>query len=347
MFKLNQDQYIKVLPLIKSEIHLSVFSVIHGIMQGEIYVNNPEKPTAALIQTSECNLLAGDIQDGAFNSTIAEELDFWDPVLPDSEEWISKLPQIHQNPFVRQYSRCYYSLTPEEFVDTKKTLPEGFVVEKVDPQFIRSREFKYSEDILSSVEDWGGDKKFLKNGGGVYIRNEATIVSRALWDCTYKDRVEVGIKINDDTFKKMGFGTISVAETIKSCFERGYKTVGWHCVEANKGSRALAEKLGFKLICKYSAFSPYPPIENIADLTESEWKEWAEYFEAAAETEPRLWSECLFAYIKANNVAKAREVLEIHRRMKLYEHDYNGFVHYLHTLGMATNFSSDWAENLS
>ncbi len=345
MFKLNQDQYFRVLSLIKSELHLSVFSVIHGVMQGEIYVNNPEKPTAALIQTSECNLLAGDIDDEAFSATISDELDFWDPVFPDSEEWTRKIPEVHQNHFVRQYKRCYYSLKREDFVDTEKILPEGFVLEQVDPDFLRRNNFKYSDQILSSVEDWGEETSFRINGGGAYVRNEDSIISRSLWDCTYRDKVEIGIITHEDKYRKMGFATIATAATIKACFEKGYKTIGWHCVEANKGSRAIAEKLGFKLSCTYTAFSPYPPIENLTDLTALEWLDWAEYFETAAKTEPRLWTECLFSFIRANNVAKAREVLEIHRRMNLYEHDLSGFVQYLHTIGMATDFSSDWAEN--
>ena len=76
MFKLRPHDYKKVLPLIKSEYQLSVFSVIHDIMQGKIFVNNLENPTAALIQTSECNLLAGNVDDDTFNSAISDELGF-------------------------------------------------------------------------------------------------------------------------------------------------------------------------------------------------------------------------------------------------------------------------------
>lgn len=344
MYKLNLDEYFKVLPLIKSEYQLSVFSVIHGIMQGKIFVNNLENPTAALIQTSECNLLAGNVDDETFNSTIPDELGFWDSVIPDSEEWIRKIPSVHTDPFVRPYTRCYYSLTPEDFSDTVKVLPQGFVVEQVDPDFLRSKDFEYADEIICFMEDWGGDKRFLSNGGGAYVRNEDEIISRSMWDCTYDGKAEIGIKTINNKYRKMGFGIIAVAASIKACFERGYKTIGWHCVEANKGSRAIASKLGFKLTGTYTAFTPYPPIENPADLSETEWNEWAEYFEKSAETEPELWSECLSAYIKANNVAKANEVLAIHKEKKPFENNFNGLVRYLHSIGMATSFNDSWAE---
>ena len=341
MYKLRPHDYKKVLPLIKSEYQLSVFSVIHGIMQGKILVNNLENPTAALIQTSECNLLAGNVDDDTFRSTISDELGF-----SDSEEWIRKIPSVHADHFVRQYTRCYYSLNQEDFIDTKKVLPQGFVVEQVDPDFLRIKNFKYADEIIRFMEDWGGDKRFLYNGGGAYVRNEDEIISRSIWDCTYDNMVEIGIMTIKNKYRKKGFGIIAVAATVKACFERGYRTIGWHCVEANKGSRAIALKLGFKLIGTYTAFSSYPPIENPVDLSEIEWNEWAEYFENSAKIEPRLWSECLCAYIKANNVAKANEILAIHKEKKPFEHNFNGIVRYLHSIGMATNFDDSWAENV-
>lgn len=344
MYKLELNDYKKVLPLIQSKHHLSVFSVIQGIMQGEIFVNNLENPTATLIQTSECNILAGNTDDEAFNSSISDELGFWDPVFPDSEEWIRMIPLVHQNHFVRPYTRCYYSLTPENFIDTNKVLPQGFTVEQVDPNFLRLNNFKYADEIIGLMEDWGTEDSFVKNGGGAYVRNQDEIISRSMWDCTYDGKVEIGIETKRNEYRKMGLGTIAASSTIKACFERGYNTVGWHCVETNKGSRAIASKLGFKLKDTYTAFTPYPPIENPTDLSETEWNEWAEYFENSAKIDSRLWSECLCAYIKANNVAKANDAYAIHKEKKLFEHNFNGLIQYLHSIGMASNFNDSWPE---
>ena len=195
------------------------------------------------------------------------------------------------------------------------------------------------------MDDWGGDEGFLKNGGGAYVRNDDKIISRSIWDCTYREKVEIGVKTIENKYRNMGFGIIAVAESVKACFERGYKTIGWHCVQANKGSIAIATKLGFKLIGTYSAFSPYPPYENPLDLTETDWNEWAVYFENSAQSEPRLWSECLYAYIKANNVAKANEILAIHKEKKPFEYNLNRIIRYLHSIDMATKFNDNWGEN--
>jgi hypothetical protein len=72
LYKLEQAKYEKVIPLLQSSNELSVYSVIHGIIPGEIFVNDCNYPAIALIQTSECNLLTGNIDDVGFNSLISD-----------------------------------------------------------------------------------------------------------------------------------------------------------------------------------------------------------------------------------------------------------------------------------
>lgn len=60
------------------------------------------------------------------------------------------------------------------------------------------------------MKDWGGDKRFLCNGGGAYVRNEDEIISLSMWDCTYDDKVEIGIKTIENKYRKMGFGIIAL-----------------------------------------------------------------------------------------------------------------------------------------
>ncbi len=343
MYKLGQKDYKKVANLIKSDNDLSVLSVIHNRMPGDIFVNDIDQPTSALIRTSECNLIAGRIDNEEFNANISDELDFWDPVIPDTEEWENHIPLVHKNHFIRRYTRCHYLLSREKFIDsnTNRLLPNGFIIEQVNLDFLRNNKFKNSEPLLQAIEDWKSDEDFIKYGGGSYVRNKDEIVCYSLWDCSYLDQVEIGVHTTEN-YRKKGFGIISAAETVRTCFDKGYTKIRWTCVQANKGSKAIAEKLGFELKGVYSAFSSYPPIENMPDLSEFEWNEWAEYFENSAKSEPKLWTESLVAYIKANNVVKANEVLAILNQNGSIEQNFNGLIQYLHSLGMATDFNENW-----
>ena len=104
----------------------------------------------------------------------------------------------------------------------------------------------------------------------------------------------------------------------------------------------MAEKLGFALRQEYDSFTSYPPIENLRDLSEDEWNEWGSYLERASHTEPRLKTECVFAYIKANNIEKADEAAGSLTRANREKLNLNGFICYLYADGMGARFPHDW-----
>ncbi len=341
MIKLDSKEFKKITHLVKSQDELSVFSVINGKNPGEIYVNNIDNPTAALIKTSECNLIAGSPNDEMFNSEVSSELDFWDPLVPDSCEWMEKIPTIHKNHFIRKYKRRHYVLSSDKFVDCDATLKEGYTLEKVDISFLRENSFENSERVLEILaENWGDDEKFEKYGTGYLIRDDKVIVSWSLSDCSFKKTIAIGIH-TDERYRKNGFGKIAAAATIRDCFTKGYEKIDWLCVDSNKGSSATAEKLGFKVINHYYSFTSYPPIENLKDLSESEWHEWGEYLEDASKTEERLIMECVYAYIKSNDVEKTINIMTDikHKKIELDYLRFKNWIIKLQTYGMCSNFT--------
>ncbi len=351
MFKLHSREYSKIIPFIKSQNELSVFAVIHNIMPGEVYVNSLEKPTAVLIQTSECNLVAGDITDAEFNSRIVEELDFWDQLTPDTPEWSDIIPSIHKNPYIRKYKRCRYILTRDIFKECTVVLKEGFVLEKVDVNVMKKSGYENAEKLLKWVEEWGSIQNFEKYGTGYYIHKDNVIVSWSVSDCSFEKVIAIGIN-TDERYRKNGLAKMVVSATIKDCFAKGYEKIEWLCVATNKGSRVLAETLGFQFKNEYYSYTSYPPVENLYDLTEAEWCEWGMYLEEASKSQNELWVECLTCYLKSNNIKKTIAFLTA-MEQKGAQIDYNRtkeFIYYLQANGLGANFNSqEWSnffENL-
>ncbi len=313
-------------------------------MPGEVFANDLSVPTAALIKTSECNLLTGRADDTDFNSTLSEKLDFWDTVTPDSGCWNTVIPLIHKNRFIRRYTRRFYSLDSAKAANsggTQASLPQGYCLESVAPSLIREKQWENTEKVIEWMENWGDDRAFHEHGVGSYIHNGKTIVGWSLSDCSYGDRVEIGV-CTDERFRKNGFGMAAVSATVRACFEHGYKHIGWRCVDTNKGSIAIAEKLGFVLQHTYDSFTTYPPIENPKDLSDAEWNEWGSYLEHASISEPKLRIECLFSYIKADNLRKAQEIAQGLNKESRERINLNGFVRYLHGCEMGSSFPDDW-----
>ncbi len=349
MFKLEIEDYKKITNIVKSNNELSVFSVISGIIPGEIFVNNTDNPTATLIQTSECNLIAGKADDEAFNSEVSSKLDFWDPLTPDSEEWIDKIPYIHKNKFIRKYKRRHYTLSANQFIQNKSSLMNEFTLERVDLKALKEKSLENADRLLVWISNWGKEENYNKYGAGHFIHNNKTIVSWSLSDCSHGSKIAIGVH-TEERYRNKGFGKIVVSENIKSCFDKGYETVEWLCVDSNKGSIAIAEKLGFKQQNDYLAFSSYPPIENVTDLTETQWHEWAEYLENSCKNEDRLIWECLFSYIKSNDVVKTIDVLGLMQQKQIAV-DYSrieSFVNMLKLSRMCSNFSEKpWVDFLN
>lgn len=339
IIKLDKQEYEKVKQLIKSQNELSVFSVINGIMPGKVYVNRSHHPTVALIRTSECNLIAGSTSDKSFNDSVSSVLDFWDPITSDSIEWIREIPLIHKNKFVKQYKRRHYMLSIDDFIECDKELPDEYVLEKVNPYLLRNRNLENLDSLLEWVGNWENDEMFMQHGAGYFIHNNKMIVSWSLSDCSANDNIAIGIQ-TDERYRNRGFGKKVVSATIKHCFSRGYKSIEWLCVDSNKGSIAIAEKLGFKYKNEYYCFSSYPPIENLTDLSESEWYEWGEYLESASLEESSLIWECLYCYIKANDIEKTISIMTTMQNQGIAL-DYLAFSKFILSLknyGMGSNF---------
>lgn len=339
IYELEQQNYPKVLSLLKSDNELSVFSVISHMMEGKIFVNDTAIPTTALIQTSECNLIAGDASNTGFNESVPEVLDFWDTITPDSAEWCDVIPQIHEDKFIRKYKRCRYVLDISNYHSMSILLPDGYFVEHVDSDRLRTCGYKNADKLLEWMDNWGSDDKFAKYGVGAYIRNQDTVVSWSISDCAYKEKIAIGI-MTDEGYRKKGFAKIVVNEMVSLCKQKGYKQIEWLCVDCNKGSISVAEKTGFLLCNNYDSFAPYAPVENLTDLSEQEWESWAEYFEDGAKSEERLLAECIYTYVKANNLKKVKDLLAICPNRREMEVSIQNFISYLHTMGMASNFNN-------
>lgn len=309
MFELKKEDYKKVRPLLTAQNELSVFSVIEGITKGNIYVNDISSPTATLIKTNECILVAGNPTDTRFNAQISTKLDFWDQLTPDSKAWLEHLSDIHPNPLIKTYKRCHYRLSSSHFNKCHFVLEDGFVLEKFNTEMLEKLEYENADEVLKWANSWGDIESFKNHGLGYYIRNDKAIVSWSVTDCCCGDTIAIGVH-TDEAYRHKGFGIQVVSATVKACFTKGYQFIDWLCVATNKGSIAIAEKLGFQHISTYDAATSYAPIENVKDLTETQWHEWAEHLlKTSNVNDDALW-DALDCYVKSNDVEKTISVLE-------------------------------------
>jgi RimJ/RimL family protein N-acetyltransferase/uncharacterized protein YkuJ len=270
IYQLRNSDYGKVSKLIENTNHeLCIDAVITGNTPGEIYVDNVEESLSTLIITPECNVVAGNANNQLFNEKIKKKLDFFDTVTCDTEEWERKIHDIHCNVAIRKYKRRYYQFDELLFDNFLESLDEQYTLEYV------------------------------------YVDTLDQIVCWCLVDCIVGgDRIEIGITAHKD-FRRRGLGSIALAATVSACISNGVKEIGWHCVDTNVGSYAIAERVGFKKIKEYSCFTPYPPIENVTDLNDEQWSEWAMHYEQMNKIEPKYYGQAARCWGLSNNIEKS------------------------------------------
>ncbi|WP_379152918.1 GNAT family N-acetyltransferase [Paenibacillus sp. sgz5001063] len=273
MIILKEEEYGKVRHLVKSQNELSVFSVLDGEMSGEVIVNSAENRDVVLIKTSETTLIAGSVTHEDYNKGISGMLDFWDSITPDSDEWRVKIPAVHPNRLIREYTRYKYTLTRKDYIMADLSLPQGYVLETVKLKELRQKNYSNANRIYDWAEAWGSEERFEESGCGCYIRKDDKIVSWSISDCCAGDSIAVGIH-TDPEYRRNGLAKKVVSAVVQLCFDKGYNKIDWLCVS--------------------------PPIENLTDLGDDGWYEWGTYFEKASKEKPELIWDSLYCYVKAN-----------------------------------------------
>ncbi|WP_150268320.1 GNAT family N-acetyltransferase [Paenibacillus tepidiphilus] len=343
MIQLTKEDYHKVTPLIQCHNELSVFAVLDGELPGEIWADSADQPESVLIRTCETVLLAGNPENGEFNRAIGGLLDFWESVTPDREEWAGKIQQVHPNRYIRPYTRCKYSLTRDSYRPVERPLPDGYVLEPVNPEELRQTGFTNAGRVLDWAEGWGDPDLFAAKGCGYFVRLNDYIASWSLSDCAARGRVAIGIH-TAPAHRRKGLAKQAASAVLEACLAKGYHTVEWMCVSTNSGSRALAESLGFKLENCYTSFSSYAPIENLEDLDEAGWLEWGNYLSQASGEEPRLLVEELYCMIKANQPELVRKAISKMKKqdqpvdMERLEKD----IAWFRKMGICSAFDAGW-----
>lgn len=343
MIKLTKEQYHLVLPLVKSNKELSVISVLKGITTGAVFVNDATAPSSALIQTCECNLLAGIENNLEFNAAVKEHLDFWDQLTPDTDAWLSVITDCHPNQFIRAYQRRRYLFRDQQMAQLD--CPNGFEYHPLQVAALVTANLDNTEPLI----EWAANYEtsdFAEHGLGAYLVRDKQIVAWSLSDCSYQNKVAIGIQVST-AYRQQGLGKYLISQMLVLALQRGFKEVEWTCVDFNKGSIALAEAAGFEWLESYTCFTSYPPCENILDLSEAEWANWADYYAQVSHKEPRLLVEQLYAYMKANELAKATKTLErIKQTSQTYQNDLAYLADnlaYFNALGMSSDFNQeDW-----
>lgn len=282
---------------------LSIRAVLDGSNPGRIFVDSPGHPRLALALTIEGYLLAGEHSDPALRESLRrffQDSLFTGRVYLDSnesitlvvhpQEWAGYLPELIPTHEVEALPRYHYLCTELDYA-WRKHLPDGYAVHRMDRSLLED-DLRNDPDGLIDPERiqiaWGSLDNFLEHGAGFYITHGSTIVSCCSADCRSGEQIDIGVETGP-AHRHQGLAAIVTAAAVESCFQKGYRVVGWHCNAINIGSWKTAEKVGFKRQREYTYY--YYMTDPIDHLAELGWH----YYQLGNHEKTRQYYERLFA----------------------------------------------------
>lgn len=262
--------------------HFSVGAVLAGTARGEVWVDDLYDPQVGYAITTEGYYLTGNISKVGVYPSLKELIPHSAYLVLDPIGWESVLSQVWDNPFARKHLRKNYQLETLKVTDCLNRVPNNFQLGPIDRNLLAKTDLQNFHEISHRINEWESAEDFLQRGFGHCILHERAIVSRCIVDCVEADRCEIGVG-TDIRYRLRGLASLVVAATVAEALRRGFRHIGWHCLASNKGSIAVAEKVGFTERKQYVAYSGELPSENAGDLSTEEYSEWARHYEHASE----------------------------------------------------------------
>ncbi len=227
-----------------------IWSCLQGIM-GKIYADDLNNPTAAMAMIGDFIFFAGKPNIELVSYKPAWCIQNFMIMIPQNDSWKNLIIDFYEKK-ARVISRYAVKKEPDIF-DKKKlekavsSLPEQYTLSMIDERLYQMCKAElWSADLVSQFPDY---ENYCKFGIGAVICKGNIMISGASSYSRYKEGIEIEIDTREE-YRRKGFAYVCGAKLILECLKRNlYPSWDAH----NKGSVALAEKLGYHYSHSYTA----------------------------------------------------------------------------------------------
>lgn len=224
-----------------------IWSCLQGCM-GQLYLNDENRPDAALIDTVDFCFLAG-----RPDRTLLEQLTGFKILIPRTGEW-EKLIEIHYGDRAGKFTRYAIKKEPEAFDKEKlqacvQNLESGYTLCMMEESHFK---LAAQEKALSDLcAQYGTYENFVDNNAlaAVILQGERLVAGASSY-AVYREGIEIEIDTLPE-YREKGLATACGAKLILECLDRGIYP-SWDAHDLR--SVHLAEKLGYQLDHPYTAY---------------------------------------------------------------------------------------------
>jgi len=220
--------------------HPMLFSTLLGHNPGRAFVDDPARPTQAVVRTADgLNFFS----PGASQAFLDEGLEYSRQSGHVLIVWRSDGAAVSLPKADKIIARCEFPLfdasSPAYIQLTAAVLAEGFEFRPLDLDLLQGCEWK------GEIEEYTGSlENFLAHGFGVCLQQQGEIVAEAYAPFVGQGTAEIGA-VTREAGRGRGYASLTCARLIQTCLERGLAPY-WSCDADNLASINLARKLGFQ-----------------------------------------------------------------------------------------------------
>lgn len=244
--------------------NIEVRAVVSGVNPGQVYVDHPTEPTAALIwiQGQTGFQVVGDPKSKSFLIGLEPFMrTYIEPNLKKQniscieiggdETWKGSLEEIFSNRDLSNDIQHVFRLS--EVIEPNEIHTDGVKIRRLDEDVLKSRGFEnqsYLEDKISRF--WDSNDDFLQHGFG-YIAEHNNYVVSSCFSAFVADQTHAIDIETLEGYRKRNFGALVARAFVEECKLKGTHPY-WDCTPENTGSIRLAKSVGMSLDFNYRIF---------------------------------------------------------------------------------------------
>lgn len=247
---LNSDLK-KIEPLFRGWNETMIWSCLQGYM-GAAWADSEDAPDSAQIVTGDFCFFAGKENETLVKHRPKEYYSDFVIMVPQNEEWAKGIEQVYgENAAkvtryaIKKEANVFDDVRLREMVEA---VGADYEIRRIDKKIFEStRENKWSADLCAQFQSFD---EYAEKGLGVVALHNGEVVSGASSYTVYRDGIEIEIDTRED-YRRRGLALACGAKLILACIDANLYP-SWDA--QNKGSVALAEKLGYHFDKEYIAY---------------------------------------------------------------------------------------------
>jgi len=268
--ELKKFDFYKCKDLLYEHGQLEAKAIIEGINPGRVFVDDNNYPTSGLIWLGNNDgfIFIGDEKNEVFNNELNNFIEniiipeaikvglTWFEGIGNHREWNTTIEKVLKSRKLGIWNQRVYTLQKNDFkCNSELAIEHGYKVVKICKTLFKNNDHSINNiEFLHSkiLEFWSSPERFFSDGIGYCMVHKNEIVSVCFSGFVVGNVHCIDIETLERHQGKKLAQKISQS-FVKDCLNNNIVPY-WDCMESNKPSIAVAEKIGFRNVFNYIGY---------------------------------------------------------------------------------------------